>query len=210
MQTIARLRKMALTMKPLSHYAFPCLNSASTIVLIWFTNEHHESVQYSSKVIWKLQWRVSTPIQLNSQPAKTRILLISPLLFSALPLQLEKQFARYHLAQLSSLFCLHSAVSSLQLGRCLMIDSKLRQMSDDTVGLHQPAVNSIPPSRWVFRPSSHNLLIVIIQMVEIPEPVRHDMTMVHVWLEYLNSRYRWERDAAGNETSAQLTNWIQA
>lgn len=80
MQTIATLRKMALTMKPLSHYAFPCLNSAFTIVLIWFTNEHHESVQYSSKVIWKLQWRVSTPIQLNSQPAKTRILLISPLI----------------------------------------------------------------------------------------------------------------------------------
>lgn len=178
MQPIAGLRETALTMKPLFHYAFPCLNSASTIACIWFTNEHHESVQYSSKVIWKLQWRVSTPIQPKSQPAKTGILLISPLLFSALPLQLQKQFARYHLAQLSSLFCLHSAVNSLQLGRCLMIDSKLRQMSDETVGLHQPAVNSIPPSHWVFRPRFRNLLII--QMVAIPKPVRHNMTVVQV------------------------------
>lgn len=76
------LHKMAYTMKPLSHYAFPCLNSASTIVLIWFTNEHHESVQYSSKVIWKLQWRVSTPIQLNSQPAKTpNLAYLAPIIF---------------------------------------------------------------------------------------------------------------------------------
>lgn len=45
---------------------------------------------------------------------KKQILLISPLLFSALPLQLRKELSGYHLAQLSSLFCLHSAVSSLQ------------------------------------------------------------------------------------------------
>lgn len=104
---------------PTALYAFPCLGKCTysrgySLVHKW--GELTCSLFMQNNL--KLQWSMSTLIHPNSQPGKTQVVLISFLLFSALPLQLEKQFTRYHLAQLSSLFCLHSAVSGPGPSRC--------------------------------------------------------------------------------------------
>lgn len=136
---------------PLSHSIFPCSNSASTIVLIWFTNEDQDSVHYSCKVIWKLQWRVSNPrysrTASRQKIEKTQILLISPTIIFCPTASAAKRAE-----QISPGSAELSVLPSLSCQR-----PPTRQVPDDWLAAEADewrnrwlASAPTPPSRWIF------------------------------------------------------------
>lgn len=139
---------------------------------------------------------MSTLIHPNSQPGKTQIALISFLLFSALPLQLQKQFTGYHLAQLCSLFCLHSAVSGPGPSRCRWLTHNWDRWMMRPMGCISREGIQAHLLVWVFCRSSSAPLII--QMFEIPEPVRQGEGAEP------RCRKKWTEVITGKDTQVEM------